>query len=94
MVGLARRHVSAVVSECMQSLSFYSEPLSQTEAECRVLVNLILLRVSSAMSINHMDVSIIPQVPIVETIFPGDHSFGSVVDFLLTKLPEKYTGAD
>jgi hypothetical protein len=57
-----------------------------------VLINLILLRVASTMSTNHMDVNIIPEFPIAETVFPGNRSFGGVVDFLLTKLPEKYTG--
>jgi len=62
-----------------------------TEAGCRVLINLILLRVASTMSTNHMDVNIIPEFPIAKTVFPGNRSFGGVVDFLLTKLPEKYT---
>ena len=44
------------------------------------------------MSTNHMDVNIIPEFPIAKTVFPGNRSFGGVVDFLLTKLPEKYTG--
>lgn len=94
LISLVRRHVSVVVSECAQFLSFYSLPLSQTEAGCRVLINLILLRVASSMSTNHMDVNIIPEFPIAKTIFPGNRSFGGVVDFLLTKLPEKYTGGD
>lgn len=62
-----------------------------TEAGCRVLINLILLRVASTMSTNHTDVNIIPEFPITKTIFPGNHSFSGVVDFLLAKLPEKYT---
>jgi hypothetical protein len=94
MISLVRRHVSVVVSEFVQSLSICSKPLSQTEAGCRVLINLILLRVASTMSTNHMDVNIIPEFPITKTVFPGNRSFGGVVDFLLTKLPEKYTGAD
>ena len=94
MISLVRCHVSVVVSECVQSLSFYSKPLSQTEAGCRVLINLILLRVASTMSTNHMDVNIIPEFPIMKTVFPGNRSFDGVVDFLLTKLPEKYTGAN
>jgi hypothetical protein len=39
-----------------------------------------------------MDVNIIPEFLIAKTAFPGNRSFGGVVDFLLTKLPEKYTG--
>jgi hypothetical protein len=44
------------------------------------------------MSTNHMDVNIIPEFPVEKTVFPGNRSFGGVVDFLLTKLPDKYTG--
>jgi len=62
-----------------------------TEAGCRVLINLILLRVASAMSTDQMDVNIIPEYPIAKTLFPGNRSFGGVVDFLLTKLPGRYT---
>ena len=92
LIGLVRRHVSVVVREFSQSLPFYSMALPQTEAGCRVLINLMLLRVASTMSTNHMDVNIIPEFPIAKTVFPGNRSFGGVVDFLLTKLPEKYTG--
>jgi len=38
-----------------------------------------------------MDVNIIPEFPIVKTSFPGNRTFGGVVDFLLTKLPGRYT---
>ncbi|KAF8316009.1 uncharacterized protein EI90DRAFT_3087136, partial [Cantharellus anzutake] len=62
-----------------------------TEAGCRVLINLILLRVASAMSTDQMDVNIIPEYPIPKTLFPGNRSFGGVVDFLITKLPGRYT---
>ncbi|KAF8802824.1 hypothetical protein BYT27DRAFT_7260756 [Phlegmacium glaucopus] len=62
-----------------------------TEAGCRVLISLILLRVASTMSTNHMDVNIIPEFPIAKTVFPGNRSFDGVVDFLLTELPQKYT---
>ncbi|KAF8316933.1 uncharacterized protein EI90DRAFT_3085923 [Cantharellus anzutake] len=44
-----------------------------TEARCRVLINLILLRVASAMSTDQMDVNIIPEYPIL-----GVPWFGSV----------------
>jgi hypothetical protein len=57
-----------------------------------VLINLILLRVASTMSTNHVDVNIIPEFPIEKTVFPGNRSFGGVVDFLLMQLPDKYTG--
>lgn len=38
-----------------------------TEAGCRVLINLILL-LASIMSIDHMDVNVIPKFPIAETV--------------------------
>ncbi|KAF8711076.1 hypothetical protein AX14_013300 [Amanita brunnescens Koide BX004] len=62
-----------------------------TEAGCRVLISLILLRVASTMSTDQMDVNIIPEYPISRTLFPGNRSFGGAVDFLLTKLPGRYT---
>ena len=65
--------------------------LCQTEAGCRVLISLILLRVASTMSTDQMDVNIIPEYPISRTLFPGNRSFGGAVDFLLTKLPGRYT---
>ncbi|KAF5385104.1 hypothetical protein D9615_001045 [Tricholomella constricta] len=62
-----------------------------TEAGCRALINLTLLRVASAMSTDQIDVNIIPEYPISKTLFPGNHSFEGVVDFLVTKLPGRYT---
>ena len=63
----------------------------KTEAGSRILINLILLRVVSAMSTEEMDVNLIPEFPIPKTMFPGSVSFGGVVDLLLTKLPSRYT---
>jgi hypothetical protein len=54
------------------------------------LINMILLCVV-AMSTDKMDVNIIPEFLIAKTIFSGSHSFGGVVDLLLTKLPSRYT---
>lgn len=61
------------------------------EVGCRILINMILLRVVSAMSTDKMDVNIIPEFPIAKTTFSGSHSFDGVVDLLLTKLPSRYT---
>ena len=92
LIALVRRHVSVVVSHISPSGHFpLSTLFSQSEAGCRVLINLILLRVASSMSIHQIDVNIIPEFPISKTVFHGNLSFGGVVDFLLTKLPEKYT---
>ena len=63
----------------------------QTEACCRILINLILLRIVSAMSTDETDVNIIPEFPIAKTTFPNNLSFGGVVDLLLTKLPSRFT---
>jgi hypothetical protein len=41
------------------------------------------------MSTDKMDVNIIPEFPIPKTTFSGGHSFGGVVDLLLTKLPSR-----
>jgi hypothetical protein len=62
-----------------------------TEAGCRVLINLILLRVASIMSDGQTDVDIIPEYPIATTTFYDNRSFGGVVDFLVAKLPARYT---
>jgi len=62
-----------------------------TEAGSRILINLLLLRVVSAMCTEDMDVNVIPEFPIPKTTFPGSFSFGGVVDLLLTKLPSRYT---
>jgi len=62
-----------------------------TEAGCRVLINLILLRVASTMSDGQTDVNIIPEYPIATTTFSDNRSFGGVVDFLVAKLPARYT---
>lgn len=43
------------------------------------------------MSTDQMDVNIIPEYPIFRALSPGHHSFYGVVDFLLTKLPGRYT---
>jgi hypothetical protein len=64
----------------------------QTEAGCRVLINLLLLRVASAMSDANTDVNIIPEYPIAKTVLAENRSFGGVVDFLMAKLPARYTG--
>jgi len=65
----------------------------QTEAGCRVLINLILLHVVSAMSDGQTDVDIILEYPIATTTFSENHSFAGIVDFLVAKLPARYTQA-
>ena len=64
----------------------------QTEAGCRILINLLLLRVASTMSDENTDVNIIPEYPIAKIILAENRSFGGVVDFLMAKLPARYTG--
>ncbi|KAG1808006.1 uncharacterized protein BJ212DRAFT_1580146 [Suillus subaureus] len=65
-----------------------------TEAGCRILINILLLRVVSVMCSGDTTVNIIPEFPIPRTIFhrdSGKYSFSGVVDFLVTKLPAQYT---
>ncbi|KAG2129162.1 hypothetical protein DEU56DRAFT_902968 [Suillus clintonianus] len=65
-----------------------------TEAGCRILINILLLRVLSVMCQGDTTVNIIPEFPIPRTIFDRDSgkcSFSGVVDFLVTKLPAGYT---
>ncbi|KAF8804939.1 hypothetical protein BYT27DRAFT_7258695 [Phlegmacium glaucopus] len=61
-----------------------------TEAGCRILINMILLRVVSAMSTDETDMNIIPEFPIAKTTFPSNLSSRGVVDLLLTKLPSRF----
>ena len=92
LTALVHRYVSVVVSHISPSDHFSLSTLfSESEAGCRVLMNLILLRVVSSMSIHQIDVNIIPEVPISKTIFHGNLLFGGIVDLLLTKFPDRYT---
>ena len=43
------------------------------------------------MSDGQTDVDIIPEYPIAATTFYDNRSFGGVVDFLIAKLPTRYT---
>jgi hypothetical protein len=63
-------------------------------AGCRVLINLILLRVALTMSDGQTDVDIIPEYPTATTTFSDNRSFAGVVDFLVAKLPARYTRKD
>jgi hypothetical protein len=61
-----------------------------TEAGCRILINILLLRVVSVCP----GVNIIPEFPVPRTTFnskDGKCSFSGVVDFLVTKIPTPYT---
>ncbi|KAG2067895.1 hypothetical protein BDR04DRAFT_1233099 [Suillus decipiens] len=67
-----------------------------TETGRRILINILLLRVVSVMCPGDTTVNIIPEFefPLPRTIFHRDsdkHSFSSVVNFLMTKLPARYT---
>ncbi|KDQ49265.1 hypothetical protein JAAARDRAFT_212279, partial [Jaapia argillacea MUCL 33604] len=62
-----------------------------TLAGCRMLINVILLRVASVDSNEEMAVSIVPEYPIHETALNPGHSLVGVVDYLLTRLPTKFT---
>jgi hypothetical protein len=53
---------------------------------------MFLLRLASVMRNEEAEVNIIPQFPISKTTHQG-HSFGGVVDFLVTWAHSEYTGA-
>ena len=91
LIGLVKRHVSLGVSELSGFQLSVLETSHQTEAGCRILINVILLRVVSAMSTDETDVNIIPEFPITKTTFPSNLSFDGMVDLLLTKLPSRFT---
>ena len=66
----------------------------QTEAGCRILINIILLRLASTMQTDKSGVNIIPEFPIPKTVFEtasGSYSFSGVIDFLLAKVAPKYS---
>ena len=46
------------------------------------------------MSDGQTDVDIIPEYPIATTAFSDNRSFAGVVDFLVAKLPARYTRKD
>ncbi|KAF8668511.1 hypothetical protein AX14_006169, partial [Amanita brunnescens Koide BX004] len=75
LIGLVKRHVSVVAS-----FSYFSLPYSHQPD----IASLVL-----AMSTEDVDVSVIPEFPIPKTAFPGNFSFGGVVDLSLTKLPSR-----
>lgn len=93
LIGIIRNHVSLVVSEFngFQLTLFLVETTSnQTESGCRILINVILLRVVSAMSTEEIDVNIIPNFPISARSFRESLTY-TAIDLLLTKLPSRYT---
>ncbi|KIL64141.1 hypothetical protein M378DRAFT_637639 [Amanita muscaria Koide BX008] len=65
------------------------------QAGCRTLINMVLLRVASVMSFADTSVNIIPEFPIPRTTFTtqdsGNLSFSGIVDFLVTRLPSRYS---
>lgn len=67
---------------------------SKTEAGCRILINMMLLRLASAMQNEKIQLNIIPEFPIPKTTFEtdsGEQTFSGVVDFLLARIPPKYS---
>ena len=65
----------------------------KTEAGCRILINILLLRAVSVMCPGEMTVNII-MIPSPSNDLQADsgkYSFSGVVDFLVTKLPARYT---
>lgn len=77
LISLVRGHVATV-----------------TEAGSRILINMLLLRVVSVMCLGDTAVNIIPEFPLPRMTFDrdsGECSFSGVVDFLVTKLPARYT---
>ncbi|EIM87874.1 uncharacterized protein STEHIDRAFT_155237 [Stereum hirsutum FP-91666 SS1] len=72
--------------------SLILEHVSQsTEAGCRMLIDVILLHLAAAVSDENEAVSIVPEYAILKTVFNEKHSFGGVVDYLVTKLPSAFT---
>jgi hypothetical protein len=77
LISLVRGHVATV-----------------SKAGYRILINILLLRVVSVMCLGDTTVNIIPEFPLPRTIFnrdSGKYSFSGAVDFLVTKLPARYT---
>lgn len=93
LLRLIRSHVSRVVSSYHSlTLAPFSHSLSQNEAGSRILVNAFLLRLTSVVGQNEVEINIIPEFPISKTTMQG-YSFGGVVDFLVTQAHSKYNSA-
>ncbi|TFY78799.1 hypothetical protein EWM64_g5215 [Hericium alpestre] len=64
-----------------------------TDAGCRMLIDIILLRIASVMQDSSTEVEIMPEFPVSETASnsrAGEHSFSGTLDYLLAKIPVKY----
>lgn len=93
LLCLIRNCVSKVVSSYRSLVLVHCPWLySQNEAASRFLINMFLLRLASVMRNEEAEVNIIPEFPIPKNTFQG-HSFGGVVDFLVTQAHSEYTGA-
>ena len=91
LIGLVRQHVSLFVSKLSGFLLSFLNASNQQETGCRTLINLILLRVVSAMSTDETDVNIISEFPIPRTTLQSDFSVTCEAELLLTKLPSRFT---
>lgn len=56
-----------------------------------MLIDIILLHLAFTASNEDQDVSIVPEFSVLKTAFDEKRSFGRVLDYLITKLPSKYT---
>jgi len=81
---LSMQNLSLLIGLVRRHVSLVSEP------GCRILMNVILLRVVSAMSTDETDVNIIPDFTLEPDIYP-DFAFDGVVDIILTKLQSRLT---
>jgi len=83
------------VSVFISRVLVFSEPLTVLNVSLiRPMLgfdHLLLLRVASTMSDENTDVNIIPEFPITKTVLAENRSFGGVVDFLMAKLPARYS---
>ncbi|KAG6808661.1 hypothetical protein H0H93_016648, partial [Arthromyces matolae] len=63
-----------------------------TEAGCRLLIDIFLLRLASTMQSDTGEVMITPKYPLPKTLFEGasgSQSFSGVLDYLLTYAPPR-----
>jgi hypothetical protein len=89
LISLIRAHVSFSVSIHIRvSLLCHAYHYFQTEAGCRILVNIILLHVVSNISNVEVDVGIVPEFRMDSTRFEyAPTSYGGIIDSLIVKGP-------
>src|SRR5258708_10718476 len=84
------------------SLAWYSLPIFrpltcphsffQSEAGCRMTINMVLLRLAPLVRNTESKLTIVPEYPIAKTKMEEGQSLGDIVDYLLARHPAEHSG--